>query len=248
MNNQHSQHTNRRTQQESNSQLKSLCILQINLNKSEKAHLELLNSLKGDEWDIVLVQEPHVTAFCAIRTPTKFRPVFPDDRGRDGTLVRSVIWVSSSLKTRDWKILGIPNTNDITAIQLSGDHGQLTIFNIYNDCTNTNTENALCAYLLDQARAILPDDNTKMLWAGDFNRHHPLWDRDEDSHLFTTQATRVAEKLVSMLADYSMGMPLSKGIPTLQHMRTKRYSRPDNVFCTPSLLGDVVVTVSFLAR
>ena len=239
MNNLGSQRANRRTLQVNSSPPKMLRVLQINLNKLEQAHMELINNLKGDNWDVVLVQEPHVTAFCAIRTPTRFRPVFPDDRGRNGALVRAVIWVSTSLETRSWKILNVPNTNDITAIQLSGDHGLLTIFNIYNDCTNSNTEVALCAYLRNQASVILPDDRARMMWAGDFNRHHPLWDRDEDMHLFTSQTARAAEKLLRMLADYSMGMALLKGIPTLQHMRLKRYSRPDNVFCTPSLMGDV---------
>ncbi len=75
-------------------------ILQINLNKSEKAHLDLLNRVKGDDWDVILIQEPHtVNNFSAIWTPTNFRPVFPEDQGRDGTTVRSVIWVSNTLDT-----------------------------------------------------------------------------------------------------------------------------------------------------
>ena len=74
-----------------------------------------------------------------------------------------------------------------------------------------------------------------MIWAGDFNRHHPLWDRDEDTHLFTASAQIAADRLVKLLADHDMVMPLPKGIPTLQHMRSKRHSRPDNVFCTPKL-------------
>ena len=36
-------------------------------------------------------------------------------------------------------------------------------------------------------------------------------------------------------------MPLLKGIPTLKHMVTKRYSRPDNIFCTEGL-KDLIVT------
>src|ERR1700678_2106411 len=74
-----------------------------------------------------------------------------------------------------------------------------------------------------------------MLWAGDFNRHHPLWDRDEDVHLFTQQAGRFAEGLIELLATYEMTMALQKGAPTLQHMVTGRYSRPDNVFSTAGL-------------
>ena len=74
-----------------------------------------------------------------------------------------------------------------------------------------------------------------MLWAGDFNRHHPLWDNDEDTHLFTQQAITRAEGLIELIATYDLTMVLPKGFPTLQHMVTKRFSRPDNVFSTPGL-------------
>ena len=66
-------------------------------------------------------------------------------------------------------------------------------------------------------------------------RHHPLWDDNNNTHLFTAQATRSAEQLIELLATYDLTMLLSKEIPTLQHMVTKRYSRPDNVFCTERL-------------
>lgn len=52
---------------------KYLKILQINLNKSEKVHLELINSKLNTKWDIVLIQEPHNTKFHHIRTPNDFR-------------------------------------------------------------------------------------------------------------------------------------------------------------------------------
>ena len=37
-----------------------------------------------------------------------------------------------------------------------------------------------------------------------------------------------------------MSMALPKGISTLQHMVTKRYSRPDNLFCTGNLLDWII--------
>ena len=84
-----------------------------------------------------------VNNFSAIQTPTNFRLVFPEDQGRDGTMVRSVIWVSNTLDTLGWKSINILNTNDIMAIQLKGDYGNLTIFNIYNNCNNSNSETTL---------------------------------------------------------------------------------------------------------
>ena len=74
-----------------------------------------------------------------------------------------------------------------------------------------------------------------MIWAGDFNRHHPLWDDDNDIHLFTPQATHQAENLIELITNYELNMALPKGIPTLQHMVTKKYSRPDNLFNTNGL-------------
>ena len=38
-----------------------------------------------------------------------------------------------------------------------------------------------------------------------------------------------------MLAEFKMQMALPKGCPTLQHMHSKKYSRPDNFFNTPGL-------------
>jgi hypothetical protein len=222
-----------RNQPNTNTTSTSLRILQLNLNKSEKAHLELLNNV-GKDWDIVLLQEPHIiNNFNAIRTPTNFRPVFPEDRGRNGDTVRSVIWVSSNLDTASWEIINVPNTNDITAIQLKGEYGKLTIINIYNDCTHPASEVAIGELMRCQAEKIRGDDNSYVIWAGDFNRHHPLWDRDEDTHLFTGEARRAAERLINLVAEHDMEMILPKGIPTLEHMRTKKYSRPDNVFASP---------------
>jgi Endonuclease-reverse transcriptase len=216
-------------------------MLQINLNKSEKAHLDLLNNVSTTDWDVILIQEPHiVTPFNHIRTPRNFRQVFPENRARNGGTVRSIIWVSKQLETTRWEIVDIPDTNDITAIQLTGGYGKLTIFNIYNSCTSRETESAFRDFLRMHENRVA-GENAHMLWMGDFNRHHPLWDRDEDTHLFTSQARRAAEPVIDLVADHSMVQLLPKGIPTLQHMVTKRYSRPDNVFGSSAIEGFVTI-------
>ena len=102
--------------------------------------MELYNKLSRKDWDIVMVQEPHVTAMGNIRTPNGYVAVVPADRYKDGApATRAVTWVSSDLATSSWKILNIPGTNDIAAIQLAGLYGRLTILNIYNDCTHSRT-------------------------------------------------------------------------------------------------------------
>ena len=70
-----------------------------------------------------------------------------------------------------------------------------------------------------------------MLWCRDFNCHHPLWDEECNSHLFTAGAIREAKVFLSVIADHNMVMALPKDIPTLEAMATKNWTQPDNVFC-----------------
>ena len=43
-----------------------LWIIQVNLNKSEKAHLDIINEKISTNYDIMLIQEPYTTTFNAI--------------------------------------------------------------------------------------------------------------------------------------------------------------------------------------
>ncbi|PPR03263.1 hypothetical protein CVT24_012827 [Panaeolus cyanescens] len=207
-------------------------ILQQNLNKSQNAHLELINDKLSDKYDIVLVKEPHITTFKNIRTPTNFRSITPDVDRANGPTIRSVIWVNRKISTQTWKEMKVPGTGDISAIQLRGDYGKLTIFNIYSPNDSAAVERKLGDYLFEKGEEISAGEEDHVLWAGDFNRHHPMWDRIEDEHLFTRHALRAAAKLINLLGKHGMVMALPQGIPTLQHMVTKKHSRPDNVFCT----------------
>ena len=95
-----------------------LQILQINLNKSEKAHLDLINSALGKYWDVILIQEPYLTFLGHIQTPNGFVGIYPTDRLRNQeNIVRSVIWINSSLSTNSWKAISIPGNNDLTVVQ-----------------------------------------------------------------------------------------------------------------------------------
>jgi hypothetical protein len=79
-----------------------------------------------------------------------------------------------------------------------------------------------------------------MIWGGDFNCYHPLWDRDEDEHLFTAQAMRDANVLIEMVANKGMEMALPKGEVTLRHMVTNLHSRLDNVWCSAEIIPLVI--------
>lgn len=201
----------------------------------------MYNRVSGKEWDIVLVQEPHVTFTGNIRTPNGFVSVVPADRYKDGAPVtRAVTWVSSALATSSWKIMNVPGTNDVTVIQMTGAYGRLTIINIYNDCTHSRTLRSVREFLRVNRADVLAREDDHLIWAGDFNRHHPMWDEEGDDRLFTAKALEDAGRLIEILADHNLKMALPKGQPTLEHMVTKRYSRPDNVWCTEEVFDLII--------
>ena len=146
-----------------------LRILQINLNKSPNAHLDLINNVRSEKWDIILVQEPNITFFTNIRTPNHYISVTPASRFTLPNPVRSVIWMSSSLSTNSWKIISIPDTNDVTAVQITGTFGRLTIFNIYNPGEHNDVISKLHSYMVAQRTQICLNPNDYVMWNGDFN-------------------------------------------------------------------------------
>ena len=80
----------------------------------------------------------------------------------------------------------------------------------------------------------------KVIWLGDFNRHHPLWDEERNAHLFTKAALEAAQPLIDMISKHDMCMVLPKDIPMLEACSTKNFTRVDNVFCTANLIDCVI--------
>jgi len=101
-------------------------MLQLNLNKLHKAHLDLINGPLGNNWDLILIQEPYITPLGHIRTPNGYTTISPQDRFLDNSdQPRSVTWVNSKLSTNNWKALNILGNNDITALQIKTQEGKL---------------------------------------------------------------------------------------------------------------------------
>ncbi|KAI0027452.1 hypothetical protein K488DRAFT_20545, partial [Vararia minispora EC-137] len=69
-----------------------------------------------------------------------------------------------------------------------------------------------------------------VIWCGDFNRHHLLWDDLIAGHLFTPHTIKEAELLIQAISDSGLVMALKSGTPTLQHSVTKRWLHPDNIW------------------
>lgn len=214
---------------------KPLRILQQNLNKSGRAQLDLLNDPFIADYDILALQEPHLT-FLGLTTSTpNWHVVYPTAHGTDGEgRSRSVILVNSRLATGSWTAIPIRHS-DITAISIRSEDTTLHLFNLYVDGGHNTALHAASRSVLNTlaGEAAAPQH---LVWLGDFNRHHPAWDDATNVHLFTTSNLRRAEHLINILDSHDLLQALPQGVPTLEASRTKNYTRPDNVFCTPDIL------------
>ena len=64
------------------------------------------------------------------------------------------------------------------------------LINIYNNGTHNRTLEELNQFLTQNITKVRPSQGDHMFWLGDFNRHHPMWDEEWNSHLLTAAALR----------------------------------------------------------
>ena len=80
-----------------------------------------------------------------------------------------------------------------------------------------------------------PRGQIHVIWLGDFNSHHPMWDQNRNTHLFTRSNLDKAQTIIDMMARYNLQMILPKNILTLCTMVSRNYTQPDNVLASSSL-------------
>ena len=220
--------------------LNRLCIWQQNLNKSHAAQLTLLNSPLAKQWDILALQEPVIDHRLGLtKANSHWRVVYPTHKYTQDASPRAITLVNTKLSTNCWEQIPFPS-RDVVIIQFRGAQGACTIFNIYNDGTHDRTLTELNTFLSVNIAKVRPSQNDHMFWLGDFNRHHPMWDEERNSHLFTNTALDAAQKLLDIVSDYGLIQALPKDLPTLVSSSTGNWTRPDNVFCTDHSLVTVI--------
>ena len=144
----------------------------------------------------------------------------------DWAHVCSILLVDTNLSTDCYIPLLIPHS-DVTAIRFKGENGFLSLFNVYNEITNNDTLRALDTFCEHNDRLICPTNNDSMLWLGDFNRHHPMWEDDSNEWLFEPE--EFIAPLINLLFKYDMLLALPKGVSTLQ-TPAGNWTRPDNIW------------------
>jgi len=69
-----------------------------------------------------------------------------------------------------------------------------------------------------------PRGQTHVIWLGDFNSHHPMWDENRNAHIFTRSNLDQAQAIIDVMARYNLQMILPKNTPTLCAMATRNYT------------------------
>jgi len=212
---------------------KKLSIWQQNVNKSPSCQHNLIsnNHLANMGVDLIALQEPAINHFNYTIATRDWTPIYPSVHGATPNRSRAIMLLHSNISTDSWTQLDFPSSN-VTIIQIKGNWGKITIFNIYSNCDNNDTIKLLSNYY-SRNRAQLEHADTgaaHIIWLGDFNRHHPLWDDPDDDRLFTPNAVYAAEELIEAIADTGLELALPSGIPMHQHNVTKSWTRLDQVF------------------
>ena len=210
-----------------------LTIWQQNVNKSPTCQHNLISSnhLANMGVSLIALQEPAINPFNLTTAAKDWTPLYPTPHGATTDRTQAITLIRSNISTDSWTQLDFPSS-DVTIIQIKGNWGKITIFNIYNDCDNNDTIKLLANfYSRNRAQLEHADVGTaNIIWLGDFNRHHPLWDAPNDDRLFMTEAIHAAEELIEAIADIGLELALPSGTPMHQHNVTKNWSRLDQVF------------------
>ena len=206
-----------------------LRIWQQNVHKSKTAQDYVLNTANPENWDVIALQEPWIDKYGNSRGSQYWRVVYPANFYVEGRArVRSILLINTNLSTDCYSPLPIQHS-DITAVRFKGENGYLSLFNIYNEITNNDTLSCLDLFSDLNASLLRPSLSDCVLWLGDFNRHHPMWEEDSNERLF--ESDDFISPLIDLLYKNDMVLSLPKGIPTLQ-TPNGNWTRPDNVWCS----------------
>src|SRR5882762_4587870 len=159
---------------------RTIRIWQQNINRSLEGQLDLLQSLKADKYDIVALQEPHIDFLGRTRANPYWTVIYPKNHLANPEKTRAVILINRNISTNIWD--EIPMTSmDVTGVRIHGVFGAICLLNIYNDCGNNESIDAVGEFMRRRRLGERMDGvREQFIWMGDFNRHHPLWDEERN--------------------------------------------------------------------
>ncbi|GAA5959389.1 hypothetical protein JCM10213_001607 [Rhodosporidiobolus nylandii] len=158
--------------------------------------------------DLLLLQEPPSPlpplshGWSALPSP----PLPPQADGRP-TRIRSVALIPPRLASSS-RLLPLASPDTVVVEVELREEESVRVVGMYNASAADALHNRAVEEDLPRALALLPPPS-HLLLAGDFNLHHPLWERER-----TAAASPAAETLIAMLNDHSLTPILPPGTTT----------------------------------
>ena len=122
----------------SSSMLPSQKLWQQNLNKSNAAQQDLINSIDPNIYDIITLQEPYVDFLDNTRANQRWYPLLPSTHCNNLSKTCAATFINKQILTSAWQQIMI-NSQDIVLTAINTPTGPITIFNIYNNRDHSNS-------------------------------------------------------------------------------------------------------------
>ncbi|KIM22116.1 hypothetical protein M408DRAFT_35888, partial [Serendipita vermifera MAFF 305830] len=101
----------------------------------------------ANDYDILLLQEPWISTIGNTYSSHRWAVTYPTtNENPNHDPIRSVIMVNVNLNSDTIQKIEV-NSSDITAIKIKLPECNVVIYNLYNDCTHSNTLNILSQHM-----------------------------------------------------------------------------------------------------
>src|SRR5277367_111850 len=179
-------------------------IWQQNTRKPLTVQLATLHSVE-DKYNVICIQEPYFDFQALSRATGVWTSVYPSgfSGATDSPPPRALILIHAKISTNCWVQVPVDSL-DVVAVQFTSDKGVLNVYNIYNDCSHSDTIRKLDVHMASRAVAHSgpPGANidTGDIWLGNFNRHNPWWEDPSNLRPFTNWNLNEAQILIDILS------------------------------------------------
>ena len=165
----------------------NLQIWQQNLNRSLTSQLHLLNLAHPNNWDILILQEPWMGQL-GTRSSPHWRALYPNTFFIDNSnKPHSLILINTNIPTNAYEQIHF-NSPNVTGLHITQGTSKILLINVYNDCNHNNSIDVVNHFFsLNFPNDFIPD-NTHIILAGDFNRHHSWWEEPHNAHLTSSES------------------------------------------------------------
>jgi Endonuclease-reverse transcriptase len=219
---------------ESTTTNKTLRIKQQNCKHSKDITLTLMNMTDPLEWDLLLLQEPYIYPRTRLSPATaNWYIMYPIQDNNDISPPRSIILISTQLTSDSFRQIQI-KSHTISAITFTyNNDSNIDIYNIYNPPDSNTAFTHLQQWLVVNPTHA----ESSVIWAGDFNKHNPIWSGPNQMRRSRLSNT---ELLTQLLAEQHMELQLTPGTHTYQSDSHRTWTTIDLLFCDTDLTPKIL--------